>query len=80
MTVQREGYEETVAIPSCPPQAIKTAVSETVQGGLLWFLNGPVSIQGESLPSGLLGPAARLRPPMRPLAVDQLTTDALLDA
>ena len=80
VTVQREGYEETAAIPGCPLSAIETAVSEAVRGGLLWFLNGPVSIQGEPLPSGVFTPAARLRPPMKPPAVDQLTTEALPDS
>ena len=80
VTVQRDGYEETVAIPSCASQAIETAVSEAVEGSLLWFLNGPVSIQGEPLPSGVFTPAARLRPSMKVPTVDQLTTEALPDA
>ena len=80
VTVQRDGYEETVAIPGCASHAIETAVSEAVEGGLLWFLNGPVSIQGEPLPSGVFTPAARLRPSMKAPTVDQLTTEALPNA
>ena len=78
--VQREGYEESIDIPSCSPEAIEAAVAEAVQQGSLWLLNGPASFQGEPLPAGVLTPGATLRAPMEPLLVQRLMADALPDA
>ena len=77
--VQREGYEEPVDIPACPPGAVETAIAEAVQQGGLWLLNGPASFQSEPLPAGVLTPAATLRAPMEPIPVDRLMPDALPD-
>ena len=78
--MQREGYEEPADIPACSAIAVETAVAEAVQQGGLWLLNGPASFQGEPLPAGVLTPAATLRAPMEPLALDRLMPDALPDA
>ena len=76
----REGYEEPMDIPACPPPAVETAVAEAVERGTLWLLNGPASFQGEQLPAGVLTPGATLRAPLEPLPVDRLMPDALPDA
>ena len=78
--VQREGYEESVDIPACSPDAVEAAIADAVQQGSLWLLNGPASFQGEPLPAGVLTPAATLRAPMEPLPVHRLMPDALADA
>ena len=80
VNMQREGYEERVDIPTCSPGAVEAAIADAVQQGSLWLLNGPASFQGESLPAGVLTPAATLRAPMEPLPVDRLMPDALPDA
>ena len=77
---QREGYEESVAVPACPAAAVEAAVAEAIGRGSLWLLNGPASFQGEPLPAGVLTGAAELRAPLPPLPVQQLMPDALPDA
>ena len=80
LNVQREGYEEPVAIPACPRAAVETAISDAVGQGVLWLVNGPASYQNETVPAGVLTNAAELRAPIAPLPVDQLTRDALPEA
>ena len=79
-TVQREGYEEPVAIPACPRAAVEATVSDAVRQGVLWLVNGPASFQGEPAPPGVLTDAAELRAPMQPLSVDRLTKDIVPEA
>ena len=76
----REGYEEPVDIPACPPSAVEAAVTGAVRQGSLWLLNGPASFQGESLPAGVLTGAATLRARLEPLPVQRLLPDAVPDA
>jgi hypothetical protein len=78
--VQREGYEEPVAIPACPSPAVEAAVSDAVRQGILWLVNGPASFQGEPVPAGILTHSARLRAPLQPLSVDCLMQNALPEA
>ena len=78
--VQRDGYKEPVAIPACSRAAVEEAISEAVQQGIVWLVNGPASFQGEPVPPGVLTDAAELRSPLRPLSVDRLTKDALPEA
>ena len=80
VTVQREGYEEPVAIPACPRGEVEVAIADAVHQGLLWLVNGPASLQGETVPPGVLTDAATLRAPMQPLAVDRLTQNAVPEA
>jgi hypothetical protein len=80
VTVQRDGYEEQVVIPACPPAAVETAISNAVRRGILWLLNGPASFQGEPVPSGVLTANARLLAPMPPLSVERLTQEAVPQA
>lgn len=80
VTVRRDDYAETFAVPACPRAAVETAVSDAVGQGMLWLVNGPASFQGETVPPGVLTEAAELRPPLPPLAVDRLMEDAVPDA
>ena len=80
VAVQREGYEEPVAIPACPTTAVETAVATAVERGVLRLVNGPASFQGEPLPAGVLTASATLRAPMAPLEVQRLMPDAVPDA
>ena len=80
VTVLREGCEEPIDIPTCPTDAVETAIAAAVQQASLWLLNGPASFQGEPLPAGVLTPAATLRAPLEPLPVQRLLKDAVPDA
>jgi hypothetical protein len=78
--VQRDGYEEPVLIPACPPAAVEAAIDGAVRQGVLWLVNGPAGFQGEPVPAGVLTASAQLRAPMLPLSVHQLTQDAVPEA
>ena len=78
--VQREGYEEPVAIPACPAEQVHAAITQAVEQGMLWLVHGPASVQGEPLVPGVLADAAKLQAPMAPLRVDQLSKTALPEA
>jgi hypothetical protein len=78
--VQREGYEEPVHIPACPPAAVEAAIAEAVRQGSLWLVNGPASFQGEPVSAGVLTAGAQLRAPMLPIPVDRLSQNALSNA
>jgi hypothetical protein len=80
VTVQREGYEEQVVIPACPPAAVETAISDAVCRGILWLLNGPASFQSEPVPAGVLTASAQLRAPMPPLSVERLAQESVPEA
>ena len=75
--VPREGYDEPVDIPACPREAVEEAVTQAVEQGVLWLVNGPSSFQGEELPPGLLTETATLRTPMAPLTVQHLLPEAI---
>ena len=80
VTVQREGYEDTVGIPACSQAVVEAAITDAVRQGMLWLVNGPASFQGEPLPPGVLTQTAMLRAPMLPLPVDGFTREALPEA
>lgn len=61
--IQREGYEEPIAIPCVEPEALETAITSAIQSGLLWLTSGPSSIYKESVPAGILTADALLQPP-----------------
>ena len=80
VTVQRDGYEETVTLPKCDLANVEAAVSQAVEKGLVWLTNGPASILNEPLPAGVLSASAILRPPPERFEVDELTASSIPDA
>ena len=52
VTVPREGYEDIVFIPKCDSGIVERAVSEAVEQGIVWMVNGPASILSEPIPAG----------------------------
>ena len=80
VTLQREGYEETVTLPKCEPANVEAAVAQAVENGVVWLTNGPASILKEPVPAGVLGASAILRPPPERFAVDELTASSIPDA
>jgi len=61
--VQKQGYEEPLAIPKAERSIVVDAVSEAVKDGLLWLTSGPASIWAEEIPAGLLTDDTALQAP-----------------
>ena len=80
VTVPREGYEDTIFLPKCERPVVEKAISEAVELGLIWLINGPASILGEQVPPGILGPAATLNAPPKPIGQNELTATSIPDA
>ena len=80
VTVPKQGCEETAVIPKCPAATVEEAVSEAVAQGLLRLTNGPASLCGETVPPGVLTRDATLQAPPDPLAVSDLTAEAVPEA
>ena len=80
VTVQREGYEDTVFLPRCDPEAVEFAISQAVEIGVLWLVNGPASILSEPIPAGVLAPSATLHAPPSPIGGQELTEESIPNA
>ena len=80
VVVPKEGYEDTAFIPKCDSAAVEEAISDAVERGLIWLINGPASIFRETVPAGILNPSATLTPPPAQVAVTDLTEAAIPDA
>ena len=80
VTVPQEGYEDTIFIPKCEPLIVEKAISEAVELGLIWLINGPASILAESVPPGVLGPSATLSAAPDPIGLAELMSTSIPDA
>ena len=78
--VQKEGYEEPLAIPKAEGTIVDLAIGEAVKRGLLWLVSGPASIYAEELPAGLLMPDVILLPPPAKISTMDVLGDRLPDA
>lgn len=61
--VQRGGYQEPLHIPSASRQVVEQAITEAVESDKIWLTSGPASLLGETIPAGVLTPAAILSAP-----------------
>ena len=61
--VDKGGFTEPAPVPKAPADVVETAVNEAVEAGKVWLLSGPSSLLGETIPAGVLSPAAKLRVP-----------------
>ena len=77
VTVPREGYDETEAIPRCDEKIVRGAARSAVEEGLLWLTNGPTSLWGEPVPEDVLTDAARLQARPERIPASALMDDAL---
>ena len=77
VTVPREGYDETEAIPRCGGEIVRGAVRAAVEEGLLWLTNGPSSLWREPVPEDVLTDAARLQARPERVPASALMDDAL---
>jgi hypothetical protein len=71
------GWTEDVLIPAVDEEALRTAVSTAVQKGLIWLVNGTVSLLEEEVPSGFLNEHAQLLPPPASIPAAHLVPDQL---
>jgi hypothetical protein len=78
--VQREGYQEPVAIPKAGADVINEAVNAAVEHGTLWLTSGPASLLAEPIPAGVLSPHAALHPPPAMIAAAEILPEILPDA
>ncbi|MBN1912210.1 MAG: ATP-binding protein [Pirellulales bacterium] len=78
--VDRGGYKEPVPVPKASPEVVEKAVAGAVESGALWLLSGPASILGESIPAGILTPAARLCVPPAMIPAAEMLPENLPDA
>jgi hypothetical protein len=78
--VQRNGYMEPMAIPKAREDAVKAAVTQAVEQGLLWLTSGPASLLGEPIPAGVLGGQAALQRPPAVIAAAEILPANLPDA
>ena len=77
VTVRREGYDETEAIPRCDEEIVRGAVRSAVEEGRLWLTNGPTSLWSEPVPEDVLTDAARLQARPERVPASALMDDAL---
>ena len=77
VTVPREGYDETEAIPRCDGKIVRGAVRSAVEEGVLWLTNGPTSLWSEPVPEDVLTDAARLQARPERVPASALMDDAL---
>lgn len=75
--LQRDGYEEPVAIPKAEREVVETAVTVAVKGGKLWLTSGPASLLAEEIPAGLLTDDAVLQAPPKPIPATSLVPEML---
>jgi hypothetical protein len=78
--VQRDGYEEPVAIPKAEKGAVEVAIENAVREGRLWMTSGPASVFAEEIPTGLLNGDSQLHPPPDAISPMAIVPDVLSDA
>ncbi|MYI99696.1 MAG: ATP-binding protein [Gemmatimonadetes bacterium] len=77
VSVPRDGYEDTLDIPKCEPSDVEIAVTQAIEQGTLWLTAGPASILCESVPAGVLGSSATLRPPPERIPVNEMMAESI---
>ena len=75
--VDRGGYQEPVSIPKATQAVVEKALSAAVEAGSVWLQSGPASILGESIPAGVLTPAAKLSGPPAVIAAAEILPENL---
>ncbi len=75
--VDRGGYKEPVSNPKATRAVVEKAISAAVETGSIWLQSGPASILGESIPAGVLTPAAKLSRPPTVIAAAEILPENL---
>ena len=77
--VRQQGYacDDTLSIPRCSAETVRSAAARAVEQGRVWLTNGPTSVWNEPVPYGALDEAAVLHPPPALIPAQELTAHAL---
>jgi hypothetical protein len=75
--IPREGYFDSLPIPSVERSVIDTAVSEAVKNSQLCLTSGEACFFAEDIPAGVLAEDAQLQPPPPPLSINDVLPDNL---
>ena len=78
--IDKGGFEENQIIPAADETTIKGAVARAVKDGLIWLVNGTISILGDEAPAGFLNDSATLYPPPPRIEAADLLPAQLADA
>ncbi len=78
--IQREGYEEALAVPKATREVVEGAVKAAVESGKLWLTSGAASVLGEPVPPGLLADDAVFQAPPKAISPLELAPDNLAEA
>lgn len=78
--IPREGYSDSLPIPSVERSVIDTAVSEAVKNGQLCLTSGEACFFAEDIPTGVLAEGVQLQPPPEPVSINDVLPDNLAEA
>jgi hypothetical protein len=80
LSLQKDGYEEPLAILRAGRDVVDAAVLFTVKEKRLWLLAGPGSFFAEDVPAGVLSESATLRRPPQSIPPKEILSNALPEA
>lgn len=75
--VDRGGFPEPMTVPRAAPEVVNAAIADAVASGKVWLLAGPASLLSETIPAGVLTPAAKLRRPPAAISAAALLPENL---
>jgi hypothetical protein len=78
--VQKEGYQEPVAVPRAERAVVEVAVATAVRGGTLWLTSGPASVLAEEVPAGVMTDDAVVQAPPQPIPTSDILPENLPEA
>ena len=78
--VTQNGYTEPVAVPHVSEKILIDAVKMAIASGVIWVVNGQVSLWGESVPDGVITLQAQLNTPPEPIGVFDSLADNIPEA
>jgi len=78
--VTRNGYTESVDVPHVSEKILIDAVKMAIASGVIWVVNGQVSLWGETVPDGVITSLAQLNTPPEPIGVFDALADNIPEA
>lgn len=80
VSIDKGGFNEDQVVPAADETTIKGAVARAVKDGLVWLVNGTISVFGDEAPPGFLNDSATLYPPPPRIEAADLLPAQLADA
>jgi hypothetical protein len=80
LSVQRDGYDDQIAIPRADHAVVDVAVQEAVKEKRLWLLGGRSSFYAEDVPIDVLAEDAILQRPPQPISLQEIVPTTLPEA